>query len=165
MYGCDSWTIRKAEHQRIDAFELWCWRRLSLRVFRTGRSNQSILKEIKPEYLSEGLFLKLKLQFFGHLMQKANSSWSVGNDPDAGKDWGQEKKRATEAEMVGWHHWLNGHEFEQTPGDSEEQGNLVCCSPLGHKESDKDWATEQQQNIIWFKNINLEEKSTKSPRD
>ena len=67
MYGCESWTIKKAEHQRIDAFELWCWRRL-LRVPWTARSNQSILKEISPEYSLEGLMLKLKLQYFAHLM-------------------------------------------------------------------------------------------------
>ena len=73
MYGCESWTIKKAEWQRIDAFELWCWRRL-LKVPWTGRrSNQSILKEISPEYLMEGLMLNLKLQHFGHLMQRANS--------------------------------------------------------------------------------------------
>ena len=73
MYGCESWTIKKVEHQRIDAFELWCWRRL-LRVFWTARrSNQSILKEINPEYSLEGLMLKLKLQHFDHLMQRANS--------------------------------------------------------------------------------------------
>ena len=72
MYGCESWTIKKAEHRRIDAFELWCWRRL-LRVPWTARSNQSILKEISPEYSLEGLMLKLKLQYFGHLMQRADS--------------------------------------------------------------------------------------------
>ena len=72
MYGCDSWTIRKAECQRLDAFELWCWRRL-LRVPWTTRSNQSILKEISPEYSLEGLMLKLKLQYFGHLMQRTDS--------------------------------------------------------------------------------------------
>ena len=72
MHGCESWTIKKAEHQRIDAFELWCWRRL-LRVPWTARSNQSILKEISPEHSLEGLMLKLKLQYFGHLMQRANS--------------------------------------------------------------------------------------------
>ena len=66
VYGCESWTIKKAEHQRIDAFELWCWRRL-LRVPWTARSNQSVLKEISPEYSLEGLMLKLKLQYFGHL--------------------------------------------------------------------------------------------------
>ena len=72
MYGCESWTIKKAECQRIDTFELWCWRRL-LRVPWTGRSNQSILKEFNPEYSLEGLMLKLKLQYFGYLMQRANS--------------------------------------------------------------------------------------------
>ena len=69
-------------------------------------------------------------------------SWLVEKDPDAGKDWSQEEKGATEDEMIGWHHWLNGHELEQTPGDGEGQGSLACCSPWGHKESD---TTEQQQ--------------------
>ena len=82
MYGCESWTIKKAEQQRIDAFELWCWRRL-LRVSWTARrSNQSILKEISPEYSLEGLMLKLKLQYFGHLIQRTE----IGKNPDAGKD-------------------------------------------------------------------------------
>ena len=73
MYGCESWTIKKVEHQRIDAFELWCWRRLLRVPWTTKRSNQSILKDISPEYSLEGLMLKLKLQYFGHLMQKADS--------------------------------------------------------------------------------------------
>ena len=73
MYGCESWTIKKAEHQRIDAFELWCWRRLLRVPWTARRSNQSILKEISPEYSLEGLMLKLKLQYFGHLMQRADS--------------------------------------------------------------------------------------------
>ena len=73
MYGCESWTIKKAEHQRIDAFELWCWRRLLRVPWTAGRSNQSILKEFRPEYSLEGLMLKLKLQYFGHLMQRATS--------------------------------------------------------------------------------------------
>ena len=73
MYGCESWTIKKAEHQRIDAFELWCWRRLLRVPWTARRSNQSILKEISPEYLLEGLMLKLKLQYFGHLMQRTDS--------------------------------------------------------------------------------------------
>ena len=74
----------------------------------------------------------LKLQYFGHLMQ----SGLTGKDPDAGRDWGQEEKGATEDEIVGWYHGLNGHEFEQTMGDGEGQRSLVCCSPWGHKESD-----------------------------
>ena len=73
MYGCESWTIKKAEHQSIDAFELWCWRRLLKVPWNKRRSNQSILKEISPEYSLEGLMLKLKLQYFGHLMRKADS--------------------------------------------------------------------------------------------
>ena len=83
MYGCESWTMKKAEHRRIDAFELWCWIRL-LRVSWTARkSNQSILKEISPEYSLEGLILKLKCQYFGHVMKRAES---LEKDPDAGKD-------------------------------------------------------------------------------
>ena len=73
MYGCESWTIKKAEHQRIDAFELWCWRRLLRIPWTARRSNQSILKEISPEYSLEELMLKLKLQYFGHLMRRADS--------------------------------------------------------------------------------------------
>ena len=72
-YGCESWTIKKAEYQRNDAFELWCWRRLIRVPWTAGRSNQSILKEINPEYSLEGLMLKLKLQYFGHLMRRADS--------------------------------------------------------------------------------------------
>ena len=109
MYGCESWTIKKAERGRIDAFELWCWGRL-LRVSWTARrSNQSILKKISPEYSLEGLMLKLKLQYFGHLITK---NQLLGKDPDAGKDWRREEKGMTEDEMVGWHHWRDGHEFE-----------------------------------------------------
>ena len=132
MYQCESWTIKKAERPRIDAFELWCWRRLWRVLWTARRSNQSILKEINPECSLEGLMLKLKLQYFGHLMQ----SQLIGKDPDAGKEWGQEKKGVTEDEMVGRHHWLHGHELEQTEGDSEGQGSLACCSPLGRKELD-----------------------------
>jgi len=105
MYRCESWTIKKAECWRIGAFELWCWGRL-LRVPRTARwSKQSILKEINPEYSLEKLMLKF--QYFGHLMQRTYSLEK--KDPDARKDWGQEEKGETEDEMVGWHHWLNGH--------------------------------------------------------
>ena len=110
MHECESWTTKKAEHQRIDDFELWCWRRL-LRVPQTARrSNQSILKEISPECSLEGLMLKLKLQYFGHLMQRTKSLEKT----DAGKDCGQEEKGTTKDEVVEWHHRHNGHEFEQT---------------------------------------------------
>ena len=101
---------------------------------------------INPEYSLEGLMLKLKLQYFGHLMRRADS---FGKDPDAGKDWGQEEKGRTEDEMVGWHHRLSGHGFEQTPGDSEGQGSLVCCSPCGYKESD------MTERLNWTELTNL----------
>ena len=104
----ESWVIEKAECWRIDAFELWCWRRLLRIPWTARRSNQSILQELNPEYSLEGL--KLKLQYFGHLIWTADS---LEKTPDAGKDWRQEK-RATEDEMVGWHHQFNGHELGQT---------------------------------------------------
>ena len=132
MCGCESWTRKKAEHQRTDAFKLWCWRRL-LRVSWTARrSNQSILKEMNPEHSLEGLMLKLKLI----LWPSYTKCWLIGKDPDSGKDWRQEEKGMTEDEIVGWHHWLNGHEFEWTPGVGDGQGGLACFSPWGHKESD-----------------------------
>ena len=108
MYGCESWTIKKAEHGRIDAFEPWCWRRFLRVPWTARRSNQSILREISPGCSLEGLMLRLKLQYFGHLMRRADSF----ENSDAGKDWGQEEKGMTEHEMVGWNHRLDGHEFE-----------------------------------------------------
>ena len=113
MYGCESWTIKKTEHWRIDAFELWCWRRLLRVPWTARRSNQSILKEINLEYLLEGLMLKLKLQYFGHLMLELMKNWLIGKDPDAGKDWRHEEMEMTEDEMLGWHHWLDGHELSK----------------------------------------------------
>ena len=130
-YGHEGWTIKKAECQRIDALELWCWRRLLRVPWTARRSYQSILKKI-IEYSLEGLMLTLKFQYFGCLTQRANSR----KDPDAKKDWRQEEKGMTEDEMVGWHHQLNGHKFEQAPGDGEGQGSLAYCSPWGCKESD-----------------------------
>ena len=140
MYGCESWIIKKAEHWRIDAFELWYWRRLLSVPFTLRNSNQSTLKEINPEYSLEGLMLKL--QPFGHLMRRADSL----ERPDAGKGWGQEKG-ATEDEMVGWHDRLNGQEFEQILGDSHRQGSLACCGSWGCKESD---TTERLNNRGWY---------------
>ena len=130
MYGSESWTRKKT--WRIYSFELRCWRKLLGVPWTTKRPNQSILKEISPECSLEGLILKLKLQYFG-LFAKSSI---FGKGPDAGKDWGQEEKGATENEMVGWHHRLNGLEFEQTQGDSEGQRSPVCCSPWGYKELD-----------------------------
>ena len=103
MYGCDSWTVKKAECWKIDAFELWCWRRLLRVPWTARRSNQFILKEICPGCSLEGLMLKLKLFM---------RSWLIWKDPDAGMDWGQEEKGTTKDEMAGWHHRLDRHEFE-----------------------------------------------------
>ena len=100
MYGCDSWTVKKAERRRIDAFELWCYGRLLRVPWTARRSNRSILKEISPGCSLEGMMLKLKLQYFGHLMQRVDSLEKT----DAGRDWGQEEKGTTEDEMAGWHH-------------------------------------------------------------
>ena len=100
MYGCERWTVKKAECQRIDAFELWCWRRLLRVPWTARRSKQSILKEISPGCSLEGMMLKLKLQYFGHLMRRVDSLEKT----DAGRDWGQEEKGTTENKMAGWHH-------------------------------------------------------------
>ena len=107
MYGCDSWTIKEAECPRNDAFKLWCWRRLLRVPWTAKRSNQSILKEINPEYSLEGLMLKL--QYFVHLMQR---TVSLEKTLMLGKTEGRREKGSVEDEMVGWHHWLNEHEFE-----------------------------------------------------
>ena len=95
------------------------------------RSNQSILKEINPGISLEGMMLKLKLQYFGHIMQRVDS-WE---DSDAGRDWGQEKG-TTEGEMAGWHHGLDGCESGCTPGVADGQGGLACCNSWGRRESD-----------------------------
>ena len=100
MYGCESWTVKKAEHRKIDAFELWYWRRLLRVPWTARRSNKSILKEINPGISLEGMMLKLKLQYFGHLMQRVDSLEKTA----AGRDWEQEEKGITEDEMAGWHH-------------------------------------------------------------
>ena len=123
MYGCESWTGKKAECRRIDAFELWWWRRL-LRVPWTARtSNQSTLKEISPGISLEGMMLKLKLQYFG----PHEKSWLIGKDSDAVRDWGQEEKGTTEDEMAGWNQWLDAHDFGWIPGVGDGQGGLACC--------------------------------------
>ena len=132
MYGCESWTIKKAGCWRNDAFELWCWRRLLRVPWTARRSSQSILKEISPGCSLEGLMLKLKLQCFGHMMWRSD----IWKDPAAGKDWRQEEKGTTEDEMFGWHHWHNGHGFGWTPEVGDGRGGLACCGSWGRKESD-----------------------------
>ena len=133
MYGCESWPVKKAECRKIDAFELWCWRRLLRGPWTARRSNQSVLKQISPGCLLEGLVLKLKLQYFGHLMQRADS---FEKTLMLGKIEGRKRRGRQRIEMVGWHHWLNGHEFGWTPGVGDGQGGLTCWGSWGHKESD-----------------------------
>ena len=115
--------IKKAKCRRIDAFELWCWKRLLRVSWTTRRSNQSILKEISPGCSLEEMMLKLKLQYFGHLMRRVDSLAKT----DAGRDWGQEEKGMTEYEMAGWHHRLYAHEFVRTLGVGDGHGGLACC--------------------------------------
>ena len=133
MYGCESWNVKKAEHWRIDAFELWCWRRL-LRV------SPLDCKEIQPVH-SEG---DQPWVFFQRNDAKAETPalwpshakrWLIGKDSEARRDWGQEEKGTTEDEMAGWHHRLNGHEFDWTLGVGDGQGGLACCNSWGCKES------------------------------
>ena len=133
MYGCESWTVKKAESWRIDAFELWCWRRLLRVPWTARRSNQCVLKEISPGISLEGMMLKLKLQYFGHLMRSVDS---LEKTLMLGGIWGQEEKGTTEDEMAGWHHWPDGRESEWTLEVGDGQGGLVCCDSWGHKESD-----------------------------
>ena len=139
MHGCESWTIEKAECWRIDAFELWCWRRL-LRVPWTARiSNQSILKEISPEYSLEGLMLKLKLQYFGHLIKRTDSpekTLTLGKIEGRRRGWQRIR-------LVGWYHQLDGHEFEQALGFGKDREGW---HPAVHTESN----TTDQLN--WTKN-------------
>ena len=132
MYGCESWTINKAECWRIDAFELRCWRRLLRVPWTARRSNQSILKEISLGCSLEGLMLKLKLQYFGHLMWRADSfekTLMLGGT-------GDRRRRGQQDEMVGWHPRLDGHGFWWTPGVGDGQGSLACCGSWVHKELD-----------------------------
>ena len=132
MYECESWIIKKAEQQRIDAFELWYWRRLLRVPWTARRSNQSILKEINPEYSLEGLVLKLKLRYFGNMMQRAGS---LEKTLMLGMIEGRKRRGATEDEMLRWHRQFKGHDFEQTPGVSGGQGSQACCSPCGHSQT------------------------------
>ena len=138
MYSCESWTIKKAEHQRTDSFELWYWRGLLRVPWTARRSNQSILKEINLEYSLERLILKLKPEYFGHLI------WRVDLlEKTLMLEMIESRRRGWQDEMVGWHHWCNGHDFGQTLGDGRAQGGLVCFATWGYKESD---TTEQLKN-------------------
>ena len=133
----ESWTVKKAECRWIDVFELWCWRRLLRLPWTARRSNQSILKEISPEYSLEGQMMKLKLQYSGHLIWRTDS---LEKTLMPGKIEGRRRRGRQRMRWLEWHHRLDGHEFEQAPGVCDGQGSLACYSPRGHKESE--WATE-----------------------
>ena len=130
--GCESWTTKKTECQRIDAFKLWCWRRLLRIPWSAGRSNQSILKESDSEYSLRQLMLKLKFKYFGHLMQRANSlEKTLMLEMIKGKmRRGQKRMKLLESITNSM------DKYEQAPGDDEGQGSLACCSPWGRKESE-----------------------------
>ena len=151
MYGCESRTIKKAEHQRIDAFDLWCWRRLLRVPWTARRSNQSILKEISPEYSLEGLMLKLKLQYFGHQMWRTDS---FEKTLMLGKIEGRKRR--------GQQRWLDGvtdsmemslSKLPPTLGVDDGQGGLACCNSWGCKESDTterlNWTECHKTNTIF----------------
>ena len=134
-----------------DSFELWCWRRLLRVPWTARRSSQSILKEINPEYSLEGQMLKLMLQYFGHLMWRADS---LERPLMLGKIEGRRRRGVAEDEVVGWHHQLNGHEFEQAPGIGEGEGSLACCSPWSQESQTQlsgwtDWLTDLHKRSRW----------------
>ena len=133
MYGCESWTIKKAERQRIDAFEVWYWRRLLRVPWTARRSNHSIHPKGNQSLIFTG---RTDAEAETPILWPPDAHWLIGKDPDAGQDWRQEEKGNTEDEMVGWHHWFDGSEFEQAPGVGDGQGSLAYCSPWGRKESD-----------------------------
>ena len=150
MYGYESWTIKKAERWKIDAFELWCWRRLLRVPWNARRSNQSILKKISHDYSLEGLMLKLKLQYFGHLKWRIDS---LEKTLMQGKIEGRRRRGRQRMR------WLDG-----ITGVGDGQGSLVCCSPWGHKESDTtewlNWLAEEMMwrsktYIVWYQNLCL----------
>ena len=132
------------KNRGVGFWKLWCWRRLLRVPWTARRSNQSILKEIKPEYIKPDAKAEAPI-----LCPPYGKSGLTGKDPNGGKDWRLKEKRVGEDETVGWHHrFISGYEFEQTPGDGEGQGSLVCCSPRGGRIRRRYW-TEQQPSELW----------------
>ena len=138
MYGCESWNIKKAECWRINTFELWCWRWKTL----ASPLDCKEMQPVHPKGNQHWIFIgRTDAETEALILWPPGAkNWLLGKDPDAGKDWREEEKGTTEDEMVGWHHWLDGHEFEHVLGVGDGWGSLECCSPWGLKESN---ATEQ----------------------
>ena len=149
MYGCESWTIKKAEHQRIYAFEVWCWRRLPWTARRSSQYTWS------PKGDRSWVFIEMTdVEAETLILWPPNAkNWLIWKDPNAGENWGQEKGLTADA-MVGWHHRLNGHEFEQAPGVGDGQGGLACCSSRGHTEfNTTEWLNWTELNVLqWIYN-------------
>ena len=156
MYGCESWTINKGEHWRTGSFELWCWRRLLRITWTARRFNQSVLKGNQSWIFIGGTNAEAEATT---LLPPDVKNWFIRKDPDAGKDWRQEEKGMTEDEVDGWHHWLNGQEFEQVLGVGEGRGGLACCSPWGCKESDMtEWLNNNNKHGLFMSLWGLNEK-------
>ena len=149
MYGYENWTIKKAECQRVDAFELWCWRRLESPL------DCREIEPVNPKENQSWIFIgRTDAEAETPILWPPNAkNGLIGKDPDDGKDWSQEEKGVTEDEVVGWHHWLNGHEFEHASGVGDGQGSLGCCSPWGRRVG-HNWATELnwklENNMQWL---------------
>ena len=143
MYGCESWTIKKAECQRTDAFELCCWRRL------LSPLDSKEIKPVHPKGNQSWIFIgRTNVEAEAPILWPPDAkSRLIRKDPDAGKDWRQEEKGMIEDEVVGCHRWLNGHEFGQALGDGEGQGSLACCDSWGHKESDTTELLNNNKNV------------------
>ena len=146
MYRCESWTTKKAQHQRIDAFKLWCWRTLESPL------DSKEIRPVNPKGNQPWIFIGRTDAEAPILWPPDAKSRLIRKDPDAGEDWRQEEKGTTGDKKVGWQHLLNGHEFEQAPVDGEGQGSLVCCSSWGCKESD---TTEQLNKNLFPKQPSL----------
>ena len=131
MYGCEGWTIKQAEHWRINAFEMWCWRKLESPL------DCKEIKPVNPKGNQPWIFIgRTDAEAEAPILMPPDAkSRLTGKDPDVNKDWRQEEKGTTEDKIFEWHHWLSGHEFEQALGDSEGQGGLMSCSPWGHSQT------------------------------
>ena len=143
------------DHKESWALKNWCFTTVLEKTLESHSDSKKI-KLVNPKGNRSWIFIG-RTDAEAPILRPPDLNELIGKDPDAGKDWRQEEKDATEDEMVGWHHQLNGHEFEQTSGDNEEQGSLACCSPRGLKESDTTLATEQQacrwniKPLTWYK--------------